>query len=46
MFKKKLIIFRFDLNLSHTIKIRIINLNMEISDPIDEIIFQNKKVSG
>jgi len=42
----RLLIFRFDLKLSHTINIRIVSLNIEIKEPIEEIIFQDKNVLG
>jgi hypothetical protein len=44
--KNILISFRLDLKASQIINIKIIRLIREIKDPIEEIIFHDKKVSG
>jgi len=46
-FKKNiLIVLRLDLRASQIVNIRIIRLIIEIIDPIEEIMFQDRKVSG
>lgn len=41
-----LISFRLDLRASQIINIKIIRLIIEIRDPIEEMIFHDRKVSG
>jgi len=46
-FKKNiLIIFRLEDKASQIVKINNVSLNIEISDPIEEMIFQERYVSG
>lgn len=41
-----LIILRLEESASQIVKIRMISLMIEINDPIEEMIFQDKNVSG